>query len=248
MQNRLPVIDTRSIYTTHLPVMNKEVKFKPFTTGEEKKFIIAIEDKDDKALYINLQDLMKNCVVDCEIDFNTISLVDFMKLLFVLRAKSKSEAMTLKKMCPVDGCDTVSAIAIENIETTLKIKNLTKVKEIVKITDELSIELKPMDAAYMKDFLSVMKKDERSNKDILDLAISSVAYNISKIIYKDKIYTEWTPTEIKRNVIERLTDKQVKEITNGINKLVSMYFEVPFKCSKCEHEEVLLEENFFASL
>jgi hypothetical protein len=251
---KLPVIDTRPIYSTFLPVQSREVQFKPYSTGEEKTFLIALDNDDDKLLYINLRNLIKNCMMTDEIDFKTISIIDLMKLVFVIRSKSKSEALNLQMKCPVEGCNTITKITIPDIETTLKIKNNNVLRKTVKITDLLAIEVKPMAADYMQGFLQLMKKESKSNEEILNLGLNSIIYNINKVFYeidgKQVIYSskDYDPEELKVNVIENLTDRQLKEISDGINQLISMYVEVPFKCSKCGHEEVIHEENFFVLL
>lgn len=242
---KLPVIDTRSVYTTFLPVLNREVQFKPYSMGEEKCFLIPLEDNDHKALYINLKALIEKCVID-KLDFETMSTVDFMKLVFAIRAKSKSEALTVSRKCPK--CDVVNKIEIPDIELALKIKNAGKLSETIKITDELYIEVKPMEATYVKDLLQLMKLENKTNADILNLGLNSIAYNIAKVIFKEIIYTDWTTEELIERVIEGLTEKQLGLISDGINKLVSMYIEVAFNCTKCDHSEVIREENFFVLL
>jgi hypothetical protein len=246
----LPILDTQPTYSTHLPVLNMEVKYKPYTIGQEKKFIIAIENENAEELYINLKELLKSCVQE-PVDFETISMYDFMKLVYAVRAVSKSEALTLGTKC--SKCSKDFSIILSNLEDALKIKNKNKLTNIVKVSDKLSFEIKPVDAVYLKDFFEMMQLYNKEDKtEYINLAIKSIAYNIKKVIYteknKEKIYTDFTVDDLDRKIIEHLTEAQVQKIKDATKDIINMYFEMLATCTHCGHEEVTTEENFFALL
>ena len=70
----LPKIEV-PIYTVNLISTNKPVRFRPFLVKEQKLFLMAAENEDQKETIGVIRQVLKNCVLD-EIDIDTIPTFD----------------------------------------------------------------------------------------------------------------------------------------------------------------------------
>ena len=95
----LPKINILPTHEVELKILNKNVRFRPYTIEEEKGLVTAMNDDNPKDIIINYISVIQNCLVD-DIDFENLSLIDFITIAIYLRAKSQGESLNLtKKEC-----------------------------------------------------------------------------------------------------------------------------------------------------
>ena len=87
----LPKLDV-PIYTVNLISTNKPVRFRPFLVKEQKLFLMAAENEDQKETISVIRQVLKNCVLD-EIDIDNIPTFDLEYLFMNLRARSVEEVV-----------------------------------------------------------------------------------------------------------------------------------------------------------
>lgn len=229
----LPVINNLPVHTVFLKVMKKEITFSPFSVKDEKGILSAISSEKTSDLINNYLTIAKSCVQE-ELDWEKISLIDFMMISILLRAKSQGETLTLqKKECEI--CKKSYPFEI-NIEESITFDNEENLKKIVEIDDNLKVEVVPLKIDYLQNFDDV--------KDKIDIYISMISHSISKIFFKDDIYTNLTADDIKTNCVNNLTKFQLKKIITEIENLISMKLVFDMKCPHCKNEERSEVKNF----
>lgn len=234
----LPNIKIGPVHTVHLRVMDKEIHFVPFTVSQEKGILNAtnaIEENisNTKDIINNYISIAKSCVQE-ELDWEKISLIDFMTISIFLRAKSQGEVISLqKKEC--EKCKKSYPFDV-NIEESLIFDNVENFKKIIKIDDILSIEIVPLKINYLYDFDNL--------KNELDFFVSMISHSISKIFFKDEIYTNLSIEDIKTNCVDNLTKFQLKKINTEFDKLISLRLALEMTCPHCQNKERQSITNF----
>lgn len=229
----LPVINLGPLHTVYLRVMKKEVHYVPFNVQQEKSILSAKAGENTKDIVNNYLFLAKSCVQE-EIDWENITLIDFMTISILLRAKSQGEALELeKKECSI--CKKSYPFKV-NIEESLTFENEDQLKKIVEIDEVLKVEIVPLKIDYLQDFGNF--------KNEIDIYISMISHSISKIFFKDKIYTDLTALDIQTNCINNLTKHQLKIIIKEIENLISMKLVLNTTCTHCQNEERSVVTNF----
>ena len=63
----LPTVETPT-YDIFLTSLDKKIKYRPFLVREEKILLMAIESNDEKEMYEAMKTILKNCILDKDID------------------------------------------------------------------------------------------------------------------------------------------------------------------------------------
>ena len=124
----LPKINTPS-YKLNIPSTDEEITYRPFLVKEEKLLLIAQETGDEKAQYVAIQKLIKNCV-EQELAVEKLPMFDLEYIFLNIRAKSVGEIANLTIICPDDE------------KTTVKVEiDLTKINVEMDETHDARIQL-----------------------------------------------------------------------------------------------------------
>jgi hypothetical protein len=231
----LPKLE-RPIYDLTLPISKQKLKYHPYVIGEEKVFLTAMEGQkvDKKNVVENLINLASNCVLTEGFDINKLSFIDFVYLLSMLRAKSKGEIVESIKKCTNKKCGKDVEFSID-IENDIKIKNGKKIMDTYKINDKVFLELKPISINLIRTV------DEKTTE--YDVLIDSIVNSVAKIIWNEKIYSDFTLEDLKENIIDELTEEQLQQVVKKMAKLAKIVMEKKVKCKYCKKEQTIKEEN-----
>ena len=94
----LPKIDV-PIYETTLISTGKTIKFRPFLVKEQKLFMMAAQSDNSKDVIDAIRQVLTNCILDTEVDVNTLPSFDLEYLFMHLRARSVGEVVNLRYVC-----------------------------------------------------------------------------------------------------------------------------------------------------
>jgi hypothetical protein len=94
----LPKIDV-PIYELKLPSSGKEVKVRPFLVKEEKLLLIAAKSDDTQEIIKTTKQVLNNCLIDSDINVDTLPFFDIDYLFIALRAKSIGETIKMNFLC-----------------------------------------------------------------------------------------------------------------------------------------------------
>ena len=230
---RLPNLSTsRPIYTIVIPTTNETVSFSPYSTEQEKAILIASQEDGYSSLISTLQNLLSEC---CTTEIKTV--VDFTTLITNIKAKSHGgqHSFIIKECeCGYKGLkDKGIEVSVNDITEQLKIKNPDKLKDTYKITDKISLRLCPTKI----DFLTNIKFDDTPENAKFQI-YSMIANSVDFVVNDKDIIKDFTTEDLIENIIKHLTPIQIQEINEIIGNLISIYFEVKYKCVGCGEEKI----------
>lgn len=233
----MPEINVRPVYTVELPVLDMEAQYNPFTVEQEKALITALENDNPDDIVRNYEAILRSCLKS-DIDWDNLSVVDYVTLVIAIRSKSKGEALNLKKKECAE-CEKSFEFSI-NIEESLVYERLDKKKEVVTIADNLALEISPLSYRFLYGLDKVA--------DEMDMYIHTAAHCISKVIWGKDIFPNPSAEELKTKIIRNLTKGNLEDIFKEYGKLVGMHLEFKYVCPSCGHEEEVVVRDFLKSL
>ena len=222
----LPNINVVPTHEMELKVLRKKITFVPYTVEQEKGILTAIDTESTEDMVRNYVKVAEACISE-PIDWDKLSLIDFVNMIINLRAKSKGETVSLKrKEC--GKCKGTYEVEVA-IDEQIVYDRPTRLKVMHKITDNLSVQLMPLRFNFFYELDGV--------KTELDLYTVTASYSIMKVIFNEEIHTKFTAKEVREKVINNLTKKQLKGIFDSTQKLISMKLIIESTCPKCKHKD-----------
>lgn len=233
----LPKIDL-PLYEVKLPSTGKIVKIRPFLVKEEKLLLMAIEAQDDIEIINTTKQVINNCLVDSDVNIETLPFFDVDYLFIALRAKSVGESIEIKFTCNNvvndNFCGKVfpAKIDISNCD-------IVKDESIKPLIDlgKIKIKMKYPNYTTMKMILD--------NDSIINKQINIIAGSIDQVIDGDTVHTtkDLTKEEIV-DFVENLTKEQYSKLEYFINNFPSFEIKSTATCDKCGFEHQLRYSDF----
>ena len=229
----LPEIAT-PIYTLTLPSTKKKIKYRPFLVKEQKLLILAMENEDQEQILDAITNTIQTCLLT-KIDVKDMALFDIEYLFMQIRARSISEEVEMKVTCQDDGETTVD---IKFMVDDIKVEFPKGHTNIIKLTDDLTVEMKYPDIDYFTK-VNFMEKVP----DEYEL----VAKCIKRVYVGEDDYTSDSLEESKAWV-EGLTNQQFEKIQQFFETMPTLRHVLKVKNPKTKVvNEVVLEglSDFF---
>ena len=229
----LPEIAT-PIYTLTLPSTKKKIKYRPFLVKEQKLLILAMENEDQEQILDAITNTIQTCLLT-KIDVKDMALFDIEYLFMQIRARSISEEVEMKVTCQDDGETTVD---IKFMVDDIKVEFPKDHTNIIKLTDDLTVEMKYPDIDYFTK-VNFMEKVP----DEYEL----VAKCIKRVYVGEDDYTSDSLEESKAWV-EGLTNQQFEKIQQFFETMPTLRHVLKVKNPKTKVvNEVVLEglSDFF---
>lgn len=223
----LPKIDL-PIYDVKLPSSGKIVQIRPFLVREEKLLLMAVESDDTNEIINVTKQVINNCIVNNDVNVETLPFFDIDYLFIALRAKSVGESIEVKFTCN----NMVNDVMCNNVfPANIDIANCEIVKDdtiksMVDLGKNIKLKMKYPNYTTMK---SILDTDTVLNKQLNILAGS-----IDQIIDGDKIHTSKDVTKQELlEFLEGLTKEQYNRAVEFIENFPSFVIDVNSKCTKC---------------
>ena len=229
----LPEIAT-PIYTLTLPSTKKKIKYRPFLVKEQKLLILAMENEDQEQILDAITNTIQACLLT-KIDVKDMALFDIEYLFMQIRARSISEEVEMKVTCQDDGETTVD---IKFMVDDIKVEFPKGHTNIIKLTDDLTVEMKYPDIDYFTK-VNFMEKVP----DEYEL----VAKCIKRVYVGEDDFTSDSLDESKAWV-EGLTNNQFEKIQSFFETMPTLRHVLKVKNPKTKVvNEVVLEglSDFF---
>lgn len=241
----LPKIDV-PVYETTLLSTGKKVKFRPFLVKEQKLFLMASQSDDSKEVVNAIKQVIANCIVDKDINVDTLPTFDLENLFLQLRARSVGEKVEMNYVCN----NPISDGSFEPKPCGGKIKlfiDLLDIKPTTNPEHNQKIELTPKLGIVMKypNFEILSSLNIQSQEDLLKIIIACIDY----IYDEDQIYYAKDTTEQELNeFIESMQQTDIQKIQKFFETMPKVSKSVEFHCKKCGYkEDIVIEglQNFF---
>ena len=180
-----------------LPGSGKNVKFKPMTTGQLKKLLSYNKTKNASIIENVVDNLITECVIDKDFNINDLYLQDRFFLLIKLREKTKGSNYEVTWKCPKCNSQSLNIINISDLKIKGKKENIDN---IIKITDDLSVEVDIIKRGQQKEVIKYVEKKDKMDEDRKNIEIGILSYatsikliktpngDIKNISLEDKIY------------------------------------------------------------
>lgn len=235
----LPKIDVPT-YQIKIPSTGKEITIRPFIVKEEKLLLLAAQTKDENEIVNTTRQIIRNCIVEGDINVDTLPFFDIDYIFIALRAKSIGDSIDVNFTCNntvEDGtlCGNVFPAKIDIAECEI-VKDDSISKDIT-LTGNLRLKMKYPSYAVMKTL---------GEKELdLEKKIKIIAASIDQIIQKDKIYTskDYTPGEIKA-FIEGLTQEQFSKLEKFVDNFPTFIIKTTGQCTSCGFVHDIKYDNF----
>lgn len=228
---KLPKIES-VVYPVVLPYSEQNIKIKPYTVGDEIKFITAISTNETGTILANFFELVKSCVVD-DIDIDSLKLVDLFYILIFVRAKSTGEILDIEKTCKNVECGHKESYQLDIIKA-IDVVNSTNRKIVAEVTKKLQLELTPVNATILDTIYT--------NGNV---ELDTISSSITKVIMNDTIYSTFTKEELLDNILSGLTRPQLKTIIDKMTDLISIRLKFDATCSACGEQSTYIIEELF---
>ena len=232
----LPILET-PMHSCVLPSSEKRIEFRPFLVGEQKLLMIGQESDDQNTQVREMIRLINACSDD--VNAEKLPTVDLEYLFLQIRIKSVGETSDITMKC--DKCETENSVTVD-LEAA-KVKQDKKVSNIVKLTNDISLELQFANYESMKGLN--ITAEETSTKETFKL----IERCIIAIIQGEQVFTKDDFTEKE---LEKFMDSMSLEMFDGVQEYLasapSLSLVAEFKCKNCENQQKTVIEgigNFF---
>ena len=231
----LPEIVTPT-YTLTVPSSKKKIKYRPFLVKEQKALIIAMESQDQEQILDSIKTILSNCIITTKVKIEDMALFDIEYIFLQVRARSISEEIEMKVTCADDGETTVD---VKFMVDDVKVNFPKGHTNIIKLNDELTIEMKYPDVDYFTKINFVGEEPD---------PYELVAKCIKRVYVGEDDYTPDSEQE-SRDWVEGLTSAQFEGIQEFFETMPSLKHILKVKNPKTKVvNEVVLEglSDFFA--
>lgn len=236
----LPKIDL-PIYELKLPSNGKEIRVRPFVVKEEKLLLMASESDDSDEIIKTTKQVINNCIIDENVNIDTLPFFDVDYLFIALRAKSIGEKIDMNFTCNNDVDDVRCGHVFD---LPIDISNATVVKtegisDKIDLGKKLSVKMKYPTYSIMKII--------NDNDSIIDKKIKVMANCIETIVNGDKVMTskDFTKKEAEE-FIESLTKEQFVKIEEFVDNFPYFAVNLQHKCQKCGFEHFIQYRDFIS--
>ena len=160
----LPTIATPK-YEMIVPSTGESITYRPYVVKEEKILLIALESKDDKLIEKAVINIIKECI-ESPINIDELTTFDVEFIFVTLRSQSVGEGIKINPPC--EHCEEPNEVLI-NLDKVSVINLENKVDKHIKLTDDISVDLK---WHTMKDRVEDLQKKTETETVINMIATS----------------------------------------------------------------------------
>ncbi len=216
------------VYSLTVPSTKKKIKYRPFLVKEQKVLIVAMESQDQEQILDAITQNLKNCILT-RVKIDDLALFDIEYIFLQIRARSISEELELKIICPDDGETEVNVkILVDDIEVDFPKGHINKFK----LNDDVTVVMKYPNLEY---FTKVNFSNQQV--DPYDL----VAQCISKVYVGEDDTGSFTFNEA-RDWVETLTSSQFEDIQAFFNTMPTLRHTLKVRNPKTKVEnEITIE-------
>lgn len=234
----LPKIDV-PIYELKLPSNGKEIRFRPFLVKEEKLLLMAVKSNDANEIIKTTKQIINNCLIDSDVNLDTLPFFDIDCLFIAMRAKSVGENIEVNFVCQNDsetgkcGGKFTVKIDISNVELDKK----ANISSDIQFNSNLIFKMKYPSYNIVKSL--------NDDDDSFEKKIKIIAASVDKIFFDGNYYSnkDMTPEEMQ-SFIENLTQEQFNRLSEFVSNFPSFYVKGEGKCLKCGHNHSVRYKDF----
>lgn len=226
-------------YNITLPSTGKTIRVRPFLVKEEKMLLMAAQSKDPSDIINTTKQIITNCLIDDDVNVDSIPFFDIDYLFIALRAKSISESIEIKFTCNHkvndDKCGAVFEVDLD-IANVVIVKDET-IPSRVYITDKIAVQFKYPKYSAVKKIMSGENAFEHKTK----LIQASIDYIIDgENIYQANEYSKEDFDEF----FDNLTKSQLEKLELWVDNFPTFEVKADKTCPRCGFDHKLRYREF----
>ncbi len=232
----LPILET-PMHSCVLPSSQERIEFRPFLVGEQKLLMIAQESDDQNTQVREMIRLINACSDD--VNAEKLPTVDLEYLFLQIRIKSVGETSDITMKC--DECEAENSITVD-LESS-KVKQEKEVSNVVKLTDDISVELQFATYNAMKGLN--ISDQEASTEEAFQLMNRCIV----SVIQGDAVHTR---DDFSEKDLDKFINSMSVDMFEGVQEYLAsaptLSVLAEFKCKSCNHQQTTELEgigNFF---
>ena len=202
---------------------------------------MAVESQDEKEIINVTKQVINNCLIDSDVNIETLPFFDVDYLFIALRAKSVGEHIEVKFTCnnthEDKRCGYIFPAQID-ISNCI-IKKDESITSNINIGKGCMVRMKYPNYTTMKTILD--------DDSMMDKKIRIIASSIDSIVTGEEVFTTKDKTKEEMiEFVEGLTQQQFRLLENFVDNFPTFVVKTQAKCGKCGFEHNL-EYSEFAS-
>ena len=228
----LPLIQAPT-FKTIIPSIEQEVMMRPFVVKEEKILLLAKQSNDKDQIFLAVQQVVQNCLLDQEYDVTKLPFFDVEYLFIQLRLNSIGDSISLKLIDDDSGEEVNATIDLND----LKIEVSEDIQDQVEIDDETFIRFK---YPSMKDLSKLSSENEvDSFFDLLRCCIDTIIQG--ETVYDFTLYSDDERSEF----IESMSMEHLNKCRDFVSNLPTTQITAKWKSGKEVKEKIIKGMNSF---
>ena len=223
-------------YTAILPSNGLEVKYRPFLVKEEKLLLFAAESKEREDMINAVCQMIKNCVIEPDLEPDKLPFFDFEYIFLHIRSKSVGETAEFSIKHDVEECGHMNDVSVRLDKIIHKKQDNHDSK--IQLNDILGVKMKYPTIETVKQI------EDINATNILEMFSNSIDF----VYDEENIYNDFSKEEAN-TFLESLTKEQFDKLTEFFRSMPVSRLEVKYNCEKCKEDvESLISgfEDFFS--
>lgn len=217
----LPKLDI-PISTFKLPSTGQDIMIRPFTVKEEKILLMAFESESETDMITAMKQIVNNCIVSDDVDFDKLSYFDFEYLFLQLRIISVGNIVELGFVHTKEDCMHTNKIKVDLTELDFKFEPRKEKDMTFMLTDTIGIKV------HYPTISMLLKYQDLDLTSVFNLLLECIDY----VFDKENIYNEFTTEEL-REFVEGIPQQNVKGLVDFISSFPVLEKKIEFNCEKC---------------
>ena len=168
----LPKIQTPTFKVT-VPSLDREILMRPFLVKEEKILLLAKQSQDQEQIFLSLNQIIQNCIIDEDIDVIKLPYYDIEYLFVNLRLNSVGESVDIE-VTDDNGNKVQATVDLNSVQI-----NKSKSKKNIKLNES---------AALVMKYPTLDELAKVSTKNQVDTFFETLMYCIKSVFYDDESY------------------------------------------------------------
>lgn len=227
----LPLIQTPT-FKTIIPSIGHEVIMRPFLVKEEKILLLAKQSKDKDQMFLSVQQVVQNCLIDDEYDVTKLPFFDVEYLFIQLRLNSIGDEISLK---------------LNDEETDKEVQATINLNDLEIVSNDVSNQIEIDNETYINFRYPTMKDLSKLNtNNEVDTFFDLLKCSIDSIIKDDQVYDfDMYSDEDKSNFLDSFSMAHLDKCKEFVNNLPSVQIKAVWNSGKEKKEKIIKGMNSF---
>lgn len=226
-------------YTLDLPSSGKTVEYRPYTVGEEKVLLTALQGEDAVEIENNILKIVDACTFN-KLDCANIPSFDFEYLFINIRSKSVGNMVELRyrmnncSNSPDDNGYCASQISLNiNLDEVEVITHSGSNRDI-NIAGDISVRMR---------FPTTREFNDASKHGSLVDRVEHLSKSCIEMVYDgDNVYSDFTKEELDE-FYDGMTSEQKAKLAGFIESIPTIQHKTTLSCHKCDRSEDITVEG-----